>query len=122
MARRLALALPEVTEDPHRDKPAFRVNRRIFMMMRSPKPTPSVSRSMFAPLGGERPVVLLKLDREDQVNLTADRPDAIEPAPDYPHHGWTHVWVQDIDARELSVIIRLAWANVAPRRLLKAST
>jgi hypothetical protein len=116
--RRLALALPETYEDLHRGKPTFRVNKRIFAMMRAEGNASRADDSMFTPLDGERPVALVKLHREDQLNLAAAHP-AIQPTSDYPHHGWTHVWLEDLDAATLATVIRLAWACVAPKRLSK---
>lgn len=112
--RRLALALPEAYEDLHRGKPTFRVNRRIFAMLRGE--TRAERSGMFAALEGERPVVLLKLDREDQINLAEGYPSAVTPA-EYAHNGWTHLWLDAADAALLATVIRLAWVNVAPKRL-----
>ena len=75
---------------------------------------------MFDPLDGGAPVALVKLDRDDQLNLAAAHPEAIVPVSDYPHHGWTHVWLEEIDAATLATVIRLAWVCVAPKRLSKA--
>lgn len=119
--RRLALAHPEAREDLHRGKPTFRVNGKIFAMLRVEKAGAGPGRSMFAPLAGARPVALVKLDREDQLNLAAAHPDAIQPTADYPHHGWTHVWLEEVDPQTLALVIRLAWACVAPRRLSRFS-
>ena len=118
--RRLALALPEAYEDLHRGKPTFRVNKKIFCMLRAEGAAERVDTSMFAPLDGRRPVALVKLEREDQLNLAAEHPDAIVPASDYPHHGWTHAWLDQLDEATLALVIRLAWVCVAPRRLSKA--
>ena len=71
-------------------------------------------------LDGGAPVALVKLDRDDQLNLAAAHPEAIVPVSDYPHHGWTHVWLEEIDAATLATVIRLAWVCVAPKRLSKA--
>lgn len=117
--RRLALALPEAYEDLHRGKPTFRVNKRIFAMLRAAERGPRSGSGMFAALAGERPVALVKLEREDQLNLIGGHPDAITPA-EYAHHGWTHVWLDVADEATLALVIRLAWVCVAPKRLSKA--
>ena len=117
--RRLALALPEACEDLHRGKPTFRVNKRIFCMLRAPERRPRAGQGMFAALEGERPVALVKLEREDQLNLIAAYPGAVTPA-EYAHHGWTHVWLEEADTATLALVIRLAWICVAPKRLSKA--
>jgi hypothetical protein len=111
-ARRLALALPEAYEDTHRRKPAFRVNRRIFAMLGSP--TPGASPGFFAPLSGARPVVSLTVDREDQLNFAAAHPRAFEAAGP---HGFSYVWLDEIEPDLLALLIRMSWAKAAPKRL-----
>ena len=103
--RAAALALPEAHEDLHRGKPTFRVGKRIFAMLGVEGPA-RPGAGMFDPLDGGAPVALVKLDRDDQLNLAAAHPEAIVPVSDYPHHGWTHVWLE--------------WVCVAPKRLSKA--
>jgi hypothetical protein len=110
--RRLALALPEAYEDTHRGKPAFRVNKRIFVMLGVEKP--GVSPGFFAPLSGARPVVSLTVDREDQLNFAAASPEAFEPAGS---HGFSYVWLDTVDRDLLALLIRMSWAKAAPRRL-----
>ena len=117
--RAAALALPEAHEDLHRGKPTFRVGKRIFAMLGVEGPA-GAGDGMFDPLDGGAPVALVKLDRDDQLNLAAAHPEAIVPVSDYPHHGWTHVWLEEIDAATLATVIRLAWVCVAPKRLSKA--
>ncbi len=118
--RRLALARPEAYEDLHRGKPTFRVNARIFGMLGGQFGSAKSNDSMFAPLDGARPVALVKLVRDDQLNLCASLPDALQETADYPHHGWTHVWLDSIGSADLETVVRLAWICVAPKRLSKA--
>ena len=116
--RALALALPEAYEDTHRGKPAFRVNKRIFAMLGVE--TPGGARDgFFAHLSGARPVVGLKLDRDDQLNMIAAFPEAVGQTETYGHHGWTYVWLDVIDPDGLAMLVRLAWTCVAPKRLSK---
>jgi hypothetical protein len=107
--RRIALALPETYEQPHRRAPTFWVNKRIFCML----PNDSVS------MWGDAPVVL-KLEREDQLNMIEGHPGVVEPAELYSHHGWTNVRADDADEALMRVLLRLAWTHVAPKRLSKA--
>ncbi|HEX3920431.1 MAG TPA: MmcQ/YjbR family DNA-binding protein [Caulobacteraceae bacterium] len=72
--RRLALAVPETYERPHRRKPTFWVDERIFCMLQP----------------GEDHVTV-KLEREDQLNMIEGHPEAVRPARLYSHHGWTSV-------------------------------
>jgi hypothetical protein len=110
--RHLALALPEAYEDTHRDKPAFRVNKRIFAMLGIESAAPSPG--FFAPLSGARAVASLTVDREDQLNFAAAYPEAFEPAGS---HGFSYVWLDAIEPDLLSLLIRMSWARVAPKRL-----
>lgn len=118
--RRLALALPEAYEDLHRGKPTFRVNAKIFAMLGGQFGSPASNDSMFSALDGSRAMALVKLVRDDQLNLCAAWPEAVEQAPAYPHHGWTFVWLDEIEAEALETVVRLAWMCVAPKRLSKA--
>ncbi|MEO8113181.1 MAG: MmcQ/YjbR family DNA-binding protein, partial [Phenylobacterium sp.] len=112
--RRLALALPEAYEDTHRGKPAFRVNRKIFAMLSTP------GGQGFLGLDQDR-AAILKLDRDDQLNMAAAWPGAVEETGDYGHHGWTHLWLDQLDEDALTTLVRLAWNHVAPKRLSKPS-
>lgn len=109
--RRIALDLPEAHEDVHRRRPAFRVNARIFAMLGV-----TGNQSLFTSLGRDN-VAVVKLDREDQLNMAAGHPDAIQPTETYGHHGWTYVRLEAIDEATLAAVLRLAWTHVAPKRL-----
>jgi hypothetical protein len=102
--RRLALALPETYEEPHFDLGSFRVNRKIFCTM-----------------GEDAARIMLKFDPEDQKNLVADDPAAIQPVPGYwGQKGSTYIQFAQLDEARLASLMRLAWATVAPRRLSRA--
>jgi len=111
--RRIALALPEAYEDTHRRRPAFRVHKRIFCMLGV-----TGNPALFTSLGWDD-VAVVKLDREDQLNMAAAWPQAVQPTETYGHHGWTYVRLHAIDSATLETVLRLAWAHVAPKRLLK---
>jgi len=112
--RRLALALPEAYEDIHRRRPAFRVNTRIFAMLGV-----TGNESLFTSLGWDN-VAVVKLDREDQLNMAAAHPEAIQPTETYGHHGWTYLRLEALEATALEMVLRLAFIHVAPKRLSKA--
>jgi hypothetical protein len=101
--RRLALALPETCERPHRRKPTFWVNGRIFCILQP----------------GEGYVVV-KLEREDQLNMIEGHPEAVAPARLYSHHGWTNFDPEQAGPDLTALILRLAWTHVAPKRLAAA--
>jgi hypothetical protein len=111
--RRLALALPEAYEDIHRRRPAFRVRKRIFAMLGVTGET-----SLFTSLGWDN-VAVVKLEREDQLNMAAARPEAVQETETYGHHGWTYVRLEAVDEATLATVLRLAWTHVAPKRLSK---
>jgi hypothetical protein len=112
--RRLALALPEAYEDSHRRRPAFRVRKRIFAMLGVAGET-----ALFTSLGWDD-VAMVKLDREDQLNMTAAHPGGLEPTETYGHHGWTYVRLGEIDETTLALVLHLAWMHVAPKALWAA--
>lgn len=111
--RRIALSMPECYEDLHRRRPTFRVNKRIFAMLGV-----AGNRALFSALddGG---VTVLKLDRDDQLNMMALLPGAVVAAEHYGHHGWTYLRLRELDADALAILVRLAWAHVAPKRLAR---
>jgi hypothetical protein len=112
--RRLALALPGAYEDLHRGKATFRVAKRIFAMLGEP------GGQGF--MGLDRPgVAILKLEPEDQLNMVAAHPEALARLSDYGHHGWTVAQLAALDEPALSLVVRLAWIRVAPKRLVTAS-
>jgi hypothetical protein len=72
--------------------------------------------SLFPGLG-DADIAVIKLDREDQLNMTAAHEAAVRPTEDYGHHGWTYVRLPDVDEAALSTLVQLAWRHVAPKRL-----
>lgn len=101
--RRVALALPEAYEAAHFDIPSFRVNGKIFCTIHL-----------------DHPRIMLKLDREDQLNLSDG--EVIEPVPGkWGEHGSTFVWFEKLAPERLPGLMRMAWANVAPKRLVRAT-
>jgi hypothetical protein len=112
--RRSALALPEAYEDVHRRRPAFRVQARIFAMLGV-----TGNPALFSSLGWDN-IAVVKLDREDQLNMAAAHPDAVQPTETYGHHGWTYLRLDHLDDAALTMVLRLAWLHVAPKRLSKS--
>ncbi len=101
--RSIALALPEAEEQPHFDSTSFRVKGKIFATM------------------GDAPRATLKLDPEDQHNLAEAHPGVVSPVEGYwGRSGWTVVQCADLQPETLSGLMRMAWVNVAPKRLAKA--
>jgi hypothetical protein len=102
--RRIALELPHAVETPHRGAPSFRVETRIFCTI--PK---------------DVDWIVLKLERDDQLNMFEAWPGVVTPARHYSHHGWTYVRIGEVDEDMLHTLLHLAWAHVAPKRLVKAA-
>jgi len=100
--RRLALELPEAAEADHHGMPSFRVAGKIFCTIHQ-----------------DRPRIMVKLVPEDQDNLTAGHPGVIEPVPgNWGRKGSTFVWYERADEATIAMLLKLAWSNVAPKRLL----
>ena len=101
--RAIALALPEAEEAPHFEATSFRVKGKIFATM------------------GDEPQVTLKLDPEDQLNLSQAHPDAVRAVEGYwGRSGWTVVQGAAMTSETLAGLMRMAWVRVAPKRLVKA--
>jgi hypothetical protein len=101
--RRLALALPEAYEADHHGLPSFRVGKKIFATLRTAEPK-----------------MMVKLDPEDQRNLSDGHPGVIEPVPGYwGRQGSTFVWFDKADDALVASLLKLAWSGVAPKKLLK---
>jgi hypothetical protein len=113
--RRLALALPGAYEDLHRRRPAFRVEKRIFALLGV-----TGNPALFSSLG-QGDIAVVKLDREDQLNMAAVHPGAAWPTEAYGHHGWTYLRLDALDEPALALTLHLAWTHVASKRLRKPS-
>jgi len=100
--RRLALALPETAEGDDHGTPAFTVGGKIFCNLNSYPPR-----------------ITIKLTAEDQDNLVAGHPGVVEPVAGYwGRKGWTVVRCDQADEAMIGMLLKLAWSNVAPKRLL----
>jgi hypothetical protein len=111
--RRLALAYPEAYEDLHRGKPAFRVKKKIFAMLSAP------GGQGFMGLDAHEAAVI-KMDRHDQLAFCETLPQAVRETETYGHHGWTYLVLAELSEADLAILVGLAWAHVAPKRLVRA--
>jgi hypothetical protein len=99
--RAVALSLPEAVEQPHFEKTSFRVRGKIFATV-----TPDGAR------------LWLKLPEEIKATLKESDPAAILPLPGACDRGGsTLIEVARMDAAKLADLVRLAWRQVAPKRL-----
>ncbi len=96
--RRLALALPGAEEMDHHGAPSFRIKGKIFCTVRD-----------------DAARMMVKLDIEDQHNLCAGHAGVVTPVPGYwGSKGATFVDLTAIDAAFADMLLRLAFATVAP--------
>jgi hypothetical protein len=93
--RRIATALPGVSEHAHVDRQAFR------------------ARVIFATLGGG--TVNLKLVPEQTAMLIEAEPDTFLPLGGWTRQGYVGVRLDRIDDTRLEMLLRDAWRNGAPR-------
>lgn len=103
-ARALALALPEAEEQPHFDKPSFRVRGKIFATLSAPD---------------ER--LTLKLPAADQMALASLAPQACKPVAGYwGQQGWTEIHLRHSGSQQVRELLLSSWKQVAPKRLWAA--
>lgn len=101
--RRLALALPEATEQPHFELTSFRVNNKIF--------------ATAAPDGSYMNVFVD--DQLREMMATVD-PKAYE-AKWWGKIGYLHVRLAKAKARDVKTLLHAAWERRAPKKLLASS-
>lgn len=102
--RALALALPEVEEHDHWDRPSFRVRNKIFVTL-----WPDEQRAV------------LKLSRDDQSALVQLDPEVFSPVPGtWGEQGSTNVQLDRIERDMFQQVLYTAWRQVAPKRLIAA--
>jgi hypothetical protein len=103
--RRLAMALPEVTQQPHFDRASFRVAGKIFATV--------------APDGASVNVFVDDATRE--IMTTVD-PKAFETLWWGKKIAGLKVDLAAAKSRDLRALLRAAWERKAPKKLLAAST
>jgi hypothetical protein len=99
-ARRLALTLPEATEQPHFELTSFRVRGKIFATL--------------APDGSFMNVFVDDVLRE---TIVAVDPQAFETRW-WGKSAYLHVHLAAAKARDVKTLLQAAWARRAPKRLL----
>ena len=99
--RRLALALPAVTERPSYGTPGFRVSDRLFARIHQD--------------GGV--LVLWTADIVEKESFVGSEPDVFFTTPH--DHGYPHVLVRldRVDDARLAELLEMAWRARAPARL-----
>jgi hypothetical protein len=99
--RRIALSLPEATENSHMDHPDFRVGGKIFATLGYPN----------AKCG------TVKLPSEEQESFSKNYPDAFAPVKGgWGRQGATQVNLENVDPSALRRAMTAAYQNVASKR------
>lgn len=99
--RQWALALPETTEEPHFEKSAFKVKKKIFATY-----NPAHHRTC------------VKLSLVDQsVFCSADTINIFPVDNNFGNQGWTLINMSDIDPQLLLDALTTAYCTVAPKKL-----
>jgi hypothetical protein len=99
--RRLALALPEVTERPSYGTPGFRVKDKLFARIHQD--------------GGA--LVLWTADLADKESFIDSEPDVFFTTPHYDGHAHVLVRLDRVDQTRLGDLLWMAWRVRAPARL-----
>ena len=101
--RKLALSLPEASEQPHFERASFRVGKKIFATMTAK---------------GDEAMVGVK-PRDKLYALLKGQPDVF-----FSYGGWTErngalgVRLAKIDAAQMKALVVESWRRVAPKRAL----
>ena len=100
--RKIALALPGVTEQPHFDKPSFRVAKKIF-----------------ATLDIKNKIACIKLPAAEQDVFSAFDKTIIYPVPNKwgSQQGWTFIRLEKMRKQMLADALTTAYRHVAPAKL-----
>jgi predicted DNA-binding protein (MmcQ/YjbR family) len=98
--RALALSLPEAVEAPHFEATSFRVRGKIFATL------------------GEGAGAVLKLPPHIQEAVVQSDADTAGPVAGYwGRQGWTRIDYGRMESARLADLLRLAWRQVAPKKL-----
>lgn len=103
--RRIALALPEVTEKPWFNSPGFRVKAKSFLRIRSE---------------AEGGLVVFVSDLEEKEMLLASDPEKFFTTTHYDGHPVVLVNLPAIEIDELTELIADSWRIKAPKRVRAA--
>jgi hypothetical protein len=99
--RRIALSLPEATENSHMDHPDFRVGGRIFATLGYP----------------DKSWGMVKLPPDQQKSFSREYPEAFTPVKGgWGRNGATQVDFENIDEPTLRRAMTAAYQNVARKR------
>ncbi len=99
--RKIALSLPETSEQPHFEKTSFRVAKKIF-----------------ATVDIKNQQVCIKLSAIDQNVFSAFDKSIIYPVPNkWGKQGWTYIDLKAVRKDMLTDALTTAYCEVAPKKL-----
>jgi len=101
--RRWALELPAATERETWGSATFRVQDKIFVILREEE--------------GEHPTATVKADRQEQAELIDGDPASYSVASHVGRFGWVTVRLASVDPDELHSVVLGAWFRTCPARL-----
>ena len=97
----MALSFPEATEQPHFEKPSFRVGKKIF-----------------ATLDIRNKLACIKLSAVDQDVFSSFSKTIIYPVPDkWGKQGWTFINLQKVRMDMFTDALTTAYLQVAPKKM-----
>lgn len=101
LLRKIALSLPQTTENPHFEKISFRVNKKIFVTYDS-----TLNRACF------------KFSAQDQDVFTTSFKKVVYPVPNkWGQLGWTYVEMMILPLPALKAMLIAAYCEVAPKKV-----
>lgn len=99
--RKLALSLPEATEEPHFEKTSFRVKKKIFATYDEAKNR-----------------ACIKLSEIDQdVFSTVDKATIYQVPSKWGKQGWTFIELKKVKKELFTDALKAAYCEVAPKKL-----
>jgi predicted DNA-binding protein (MmcQ/YjbR family) len=99
--RKIALSFPETTEQPHFEKPSFRVAKKIF-----------------ATLDIKNKIACIKLSSVDQDVFSAFDKKIIYPVPNkWGQQGWTFINLPNVRKDMFTDALTTAYLQVAPKKM-----
>jgi hypothetical protein len=99
--RRIALSMPDATENSHMHHPDFRVTGKIFATLGYP----------------DQSCGMVKLPPEEQKSFSQDYPDAFTPVKgSWGRNGATQVYLGNVEEPTLRRAMKAAYQNVAVKR------
>lgn len=101
LLRKIALSLPEVTEEPHFEKTSFRVKNKIF-----------------ATYDEKQKKATLKFSEVDQYVFSAVDQTIIYPVNNkWGKQGWTIIETNKVNKKLFTDALKAAYCGVAPKKL-----